>query len=187
MDALTLLHERTSVSKVTAPAPSHDQCRLLVKAALRAADHGNLQPWRFLVIEGQGLDSLGKLFERVAFSNNPQLSDAERARFVNMPKRAPMIMVVIARCQEHPKVPISEQLLSAGAAAQNIISAAYALGFGAMWRTGDMAYDPRIAQALGLTSGESIVGFIYLGTPINPPAAPRNANPDDFFSYWTGE
>lgn len=186
MDALSVLHERTSVSKVTAPAPTQEQCRLLIKAALRAADHGGLRPWRFLVIEGQGLDALGRLFERVASADNPQLSEAERERLLNMPKRAPMILVVIARCQEHPKVPVSEQLLSAGAAAQNILSAAYAMGFGAMWRTGDMAYDSRVAQALGLQSNESIIGFIYLGTPINPPAPPRSANPDDFFSYWSG-
>lgn len=187
MDAIRVLHERTSASKLTFPAPTQDQCRVLVRAALRAADHGNLRPWRFLAIEAEGLNALGDLFVRVAAEKNPDITDVERERFQKMPSRAPMIMVVIAKCQEHPKIPVNEQLLSAGAAAQNILTAAYALGLGAIWRTGDMAYDSRVAQALGLQAGEVIIGFIYLGTPVNPPTPPRSVNPDDFFSIWQKE
>lgn len=186
MDAIRVLLERTSVSKLTLPAPTKEQCRVLIGAALRAADHGNLRPWRFLVIEEQGLPALGDVFVAAALSKNPHLTDTERERIQNMPARAPMIIIVIAKCQQHPKIPVNEQLLSSGAAAQNIITAAFSLGLGAIWRTGDMAYDPQVSSALGLQEGESITGFIYLGTPINPPAAPRRAEPEDFFSHWHG-
>lgn len=187
MDAIQALTERKSISKLTTPAPSQEQCQILIKAALRAADHGNLKPWRFLIIEGAALNALGELFVNVAAKKDPQLSEPQRDRLQKMPLRAPLIMVVIAKCQEHPKVPVNEQLLSAGAAAQNIITAAYAMGLGAMWRTGDMAYDSLVMDALGLQQGEVVIGFIYLGTPVNPPVSSVNANPDDFFSRWSGE
>jgi len=186
MDALTALHQRVSVPRLTEPAPTPEQCHGLIKAALRAADHGNLQPWRFLVIEGDGLIQLGELFARVGMLNNPQLSDTEVDRFKSMPKRAPMIIVSIAVCQEHPKVPIIEQVISAGAATQNLITAAFAMGLGAVWRTGDLAYDPQIMAGLGLKTDEKIVGFVYLGTPLTPAGAPKSALPEDFFTVWSG-
>lgn len=191
MDAITVLHHRVSQSKLALPAPDREQLDILIRAATRAADHGNLQPWRFLVIEGVGLEKLGELFARVAAEKKPDISQAELDRFKSMPLRAPMIIVAIAKCQVHPKIPKVEQLIAAGAAAQNILTASFALGLGAIWRTGDMAYDGAIKQALGLVSNEAldeqIVGFIYIGTPTGSTHLPRAINPSDFFTTWTGE
>ena len=93
-------------------------------------------------------------------------------------------MVVIASPKENPKVPEIEQWLSAGAAAQNMITAAYAQGVGAVWRTGDYAYDPSVMAGLGLSDAERIIGFLYLGTvQIAPPEAPETAI-DDYFQSW---
>ncbi|MEK9823587.1 MAG: nitroreductase family protein, partial [Gammaproteobacteria bacterium] len=64
---------------------------------------------------------------------------------------------------EHPKVPEVEQVLSAGAVAQNMLIAAHALGLGAMWRTGSMAYDAIVNEGLGLAANEQVVGYLYLG------------------------
>jgi nitroreductase len=184
MDALTALHQRVSIARLTEPAPTQEQCHSLIKAALRAADHGNLQPWRFLFIQGEGLAQLGDLFARVGLAKNPSLSDAEIERFKTMPLRAPMIIVSIAVCQDHPKVPQVEQLLSAGAATQNLITAAYAMGLGAVWRTGDLAYDREIMTSLGLHQHEQIIGFIYIGTPSAAVGMPKTAPVEEFFSQW---
>ena len=187
MDAIQALHERVSVAKLGLPAPDQAQCRLLIQAALRAADHGALQPWRFLLVQGDGLQRLGDSFVSASLLQDPDLSEAAIERLRGLPTRAPMVMVVVARCQDHPKVPVIEQQLSAGAAAQNILNAAFALGLGAIWRTGELAYNRHLAQALGLAAEESIVGFIYLGTPLAPPASPKKLNPDDFFRFWPAE
>lgn len=191
MDAITLLHQRVSQSKLQAPAPNPEQLEMLIRAATRAADHGNLQPWRFLIIKDDGLKKLGQLLASVAAAKKADISQVELDRFHSMPLRAPMIIVVIAKCQVHPKVPQIEQLIAAGAAAQNIINASFALGLGAIWRTGDMAYDGTIKQALGLmtneTLNEQIIGFIYIGSPANSASQPREINPADFFSAWPQE
>jgi nitroreductase len=187
MDALVALHQRVSITKLTAPAPDGVQLKQLFKAALRAADHGNMRPWRFLVIEGQALEKLGELFARVGKDNKPEITEAELERFKSMPLRAPMIIACIAKCQENPKVPLIEQIISAGAATQNLINAAFALGLGAVWRTGDMAYDPQIKKALGLEINEELIGYVYIGTPSVPAHLPREQNPEEFFSYWSQE
>ncbi len=185
MDALHMLLQRVSVAKVTEPGPSPEQCRTLVSAALRAADHGSLQPWRFLFIEGAGREQLGELF--VQASAEQTLSDSARERFRAMPLRAPCILVAIAHCQDHPKVPFGEQQFAAAAAVQNILNAAYALGLGAIWRTGELAYSTQVAAGLGLQPTEHIMGFVYLGTPINSPSLPKTSPPEDFFRRWPAE
>ncbi len=187
MDALVALHQRVSITKLTAPAPGKEQLHQLFKAALRAADHGNMRPWRFLVIEGNSLKKLGELFAQIAASSRPEITQAELERFRSMPMRAPMIIACIAKCQENPKVPRIEQIISAGAATQNLINAAFALGLGAVWRTGDMAYNPQVKKALGVESNEELIGYVYIGTPSVPVHLPREQNPNEFFSYWSQE
>ncbi len=77
MDALTALHSRTSVPRVSGPAPSEAAVQALFQAALRAPDHGQLRPWRFLRIEGDSLQRLADLFGASALAENPGLSEEE--------------------------------------------------------------------------------------------------------------
>ena len=181
MDALQALHSRVSISRVTAPAPDDRQLENIKKAALRAADHGRLRPWRFLVIKGAGLDALGELFVAAKASD---LSKNKQERLAKKTQRAPMIIVAIANQVEHPKVPMVEQIISTGAAVQNMLNAAYAQGIGAMWRTGELSYDQKIEEGLGLSSNEKIVGFLYLGTPHKEPANAPSFCVEDYFSNW---
>src|SRR5690625_5063794 len=174
MDAISALHERVSIAKVTAPAPNVDERDAIFRVATRAADHNRLRPWRFLVIEGEGLRRLGALFETAALEEAPEIPEKTLKALGNKPLRAPMIVVAIATCEERPGVPEEEQIVSTGAAAQNMPLAAYALGVGAFWRTGAMAYHPTIAKGLGLTDNEQISGYLSLGTPASTPPKPKD-------------
>ncbi|WP_439133677.1 nitroreductase family protein [Pseudomaricurvus sp.] len=184
MEATELLLNRVSCGKLTEPAPTAEQREVMYRAALRAADHGNLQPWRFLEVEGEGLERLGELYAKAALQDDPNLSDVQRERFRKMPLRAPLVIVAIAKKIEHPKVPHIEQILATGAAAQNLINGAFAVGVGAYWRSGAMAEHPEVKQGLGLEEGEQIIGFIYLGTRSAPLKTAPKPDPADFFHPW---
>lgn len=58
MDALQLLTTRRSEKKLTAPAPDKAQLDVIFQAALNVPDHGCLSPYRFIVMEGEGLNKL---------------------------------------------------------------------------------------------------------------------------------
>lgn len=184
MTALDVLQKRVSVGKLQSPAPDKILCEAFIRAAMRAADHGNLTPWRFLLIQDEALVKLGEVFLAAAKINKPDMSIEEAQRFLSMPLRAPMIITVIAKTQVHPKIPVHEQLFSAAAAAQNMLNAAYAAGFGAIWRTGELASDSYVNNALGLIQGEQIIGFLYIGTPIQPLGEAKPKPVADFLSYW---
>jgi len=185
MDALSALHGRVSCPRLIDPAPQGETLRNIQKAAFRAADHARMRPWRFLILEGDSRDKLGELFIKAAFSKTEELiTDKQKQRIASKPLRAPMIMVVIASLKQNPKVPDIEQVISAGAAAQNMITAAYAQGVGAIWRTGDVAYDQVVMDGLGLSENEQIVGFLYLGTmPVDGLEAPV-LEVNDYFQNW---
>ncbi|MGB4073065.1 nitroreductase family protein [Pseudomonas sp.] len=181
MDALDALLNRVSAPRLVAPAPDAAQRELLFRAALRAPDHGQLRPWRFLTIEGAALTQLGELF---ASALPADASPEAVAKAHAMPLRAPLLVVVVARLQAHFKVPQQEQLLAAGCAAHGILLAAHAQGIGAVWRTGELAYNPQVAAGLGLGAGEQIVGFLYLGTPERELRAVPQLELADFVSAW---
>jgi len=184
MEALSALKNRVSCAKVKAPAPTKQQLDEIERCALRAADHGKLRPWRYLRVQGDGLVRLGKVFAKAALDQDPGLTQAQQQRYVNMPLRAPFIYVAICRVEQNPKVPRDEQMMAAACSAQNMITAAFALGLGAYWRSGAMAWDSRVKKALNLAVNEEIIGFIYLGTPALDSRPTPELQVADFFEDW---
>jgi nitroreductase len=117
---------------------------------------------------------------RNADARGPQEA-AERNRFL----RAPVVVAVVARLQDHPKIPEWEQVLSSGACCINMLNAAYALGFAAQWLTEWCAYDADFREALGLESRERIAGFIYMGTAPSAPVERQRPEVDSLVTYWS--
>ena len=66
MDALELLVNRRSASRLTDPAPAGEQLENILRAGLRAPDHGTLQPWRFFIIVDEGRERFSQLLEKGA-------------------------------------------------------------------------------------------------------------------------
>lgn len=161
---IELLQQRNACSKLVEPAPSASELKDIFKAALRAPDHANLRPWKFITVAGKGLERLGQLFVQAQLQNGLQLDAEQQQKLAAKPLRAPLIVAVVASVTEHPKVPDIEQIISASCAAQNILLAVESLGYGAIWRTGDLAYDDIVQDGLGLDANQMLLGFIYVGT-----------------------
>lgn len=187
MDAIEALTTRRSPAKLVDPGPGEEQLAVMLRAGARAPDHGRLRPWRFIVLRGAARERFGAVMAETLAARVPGVPAEVLERERRKPLRAPVVVVVAAAVQPDHKIPVVEQLLAAGASAQNVLLAAYALGFGGMWRTGDSAYDARVKEALGLAREDAIVGYLYLGTPAGraliPPDEP---DPASFVREWTG-
>jgi nitroreductase len=170
-DALALLQTRRSLKpfQLASPCPTAAEIDTLITVAARVPDHGKLVPWRFIVFEGDARlaagEAIAAAFQQRMPDARPEQLEFERARLA----RAPLVIAVVSRPNPKVKVPVWEQVLSAGAAAMNLVLAAHALGYGANWITEWYAYDRRVLDALGIGAQERIAGFIHIGTPINPP------------------
>ncbi len=169
------------------PGPSPQQIDAAIDAALRAPDHGGLKPWRFVLIRGAARARLSQLFVRRLQQREPATPPGKVEKARTMPLTAPLVIAVGARLRQDHKVPELEQLLSTGAGVMNLLNAFHAQGFGAIWLTGDNAYDREIADALGFGAAERCLGFVYVGSKAppagSPPSRPERAA---FVRDWSG-
>lgn len=184
MEAIEALTARVSGGALVEPAPDELELHTMVSAALRAPDHGRLRPWRLTVLRGTARQRLGELMAKALAHRHPDATVAQIEKERSKPLRAPLILVVAAKVVEQSKIPGIEQILSAAAAAQNVMVAAFALGFGCAWKTGEAAYDPEVKAAFGLAPSDAIVGFLYLGTNANAPSPPPPVDLRDHMVEW---
>jgi nitroreductase len=184
MDAIQLLITRTSNGKLTEPAPDSETLRLAFEAAARAPDHQSLRPTRMFVVRGEARVRLGELMGASEQRRRPAATSDELERTRAKALRAPLILVVAAVVEPHPKVPAVEQVLAAGMAAHAVLYVLQARGFAAILRTGEFAYDAELKREFGLREQDAIVGFVYAGTAKQP--APNSARPvpNEFVQDW---
>jgi len=171
LDRLTpLIRRRSVVAKHLAePGPDDEILQRILATGVRVPDHGKLGPWRLQVLGKPAQVELGDVFADVYADVHPDAREDQVAFERARPTRAPVLIVVSSRLHREHKIPEVEQLLSCGAVCQNLLNAATLVGFGAQWLTEWPAYDDRIKHALGIQTDQHIVGFIYIGTPVEPP------------------
>jgi nitroreductase len=167
MDLVTGIEARTSATRLGSPGPTREHLQRIIDAGLRAPDHGRLQPWRFTVLEGDARAKLGDAMADMLRAKLPDATEDQLASERAKALRAPTIVAVAATITQG-KIPEIEQVLAVGAAVQNMFLVANALGYGAMWKTGGAAYDPKVKELLGLAPRDHIVAFMYLGTTVAP-------------------
>lgn len=175
-DLKSYLNTRRSVPamQMNEPGPDTSQIGEMLRLATRVPDHGKLAPWRFLVIMGESRTRIGAELARIANERRGNLSEKEVEIERERLARAPVVIAVISTAGDHPKIPLWEQQLSAGAVCLNLFMAANALGFAANWLTEWYAYDAATRPLFGLNDGEQIAGFLHIGSSeMTPPDRPR--------------
>lgn len=173
------------VKHLQEPAPSAAQLAQMVQAALRAPDHGGLVPFRFSVVAGEARSALADLFEAVGLAAGKSAEalrlDRERAL------RAPMSVAVIARIDHgHPLAPEHEQWMAVGGAVAHFLAAAHGLGYAGKILSGAKVRAPAVVAAF-CEPGETLVGWIGLGTPSRPPAQKHDKPPAGQLLRWWNE
>ena len=175
--ALAFLARRQSQPAKTFTGLCPDRAALMpiLTAAVRVPDHGKLEPWRLIVLERADMARLADLAETRARETGGDAERIEKGR--GQFDRGALAVVVISSPKDHPKVPVSEQVLSAGALCLGLVNAATAAGWGANWLTGWVAHDAGFAaRAFGCSGAESVAGIVHIGQPTNP--APDRPRPD---------
>lgn len=157
------------------PVPDRSEVTEILSAATRVPDHGKLQPWRLIVVQGAAFARLADLAEAraVELGGDAEMVAKGRGQY-DLGKLA---VVVIASPKPAPKIPAVEQLMSAAALCFGLVNVAEAAGWGACWLTGWPAHDANFAaRAFGCSEGETVAGIVHIGTP--PEDAPDRPRPD---------
>ncbi len=181
------IKSRRSIGNLNLPAPKPHQIEAAIACAMTAPDHKKLQPWRFIVTQGQARRALGQAFVEAenakAERDGEQLSEKTKQKTAAMPLRAPVIITVVTKLQQHPKVPHFEQMLSVGAAVQNLILALKAQGFSTVWRTGLLANEPAVKAYFNVGEEDYVTAFIYTGTSLCDMPTRQDIDTADFIRF----
>ena len=184
--AQALISSRQNVSpkRLIAPGPSAEQLDELLALAATAPDHGLLQPWRFILVPVAQRHRLAEVFALALIDRDPgaTLEQIEAAR--EKAHRAPLLLVSIACLGERePDIPTLERMVSMGAAIQNLLLGAHALGYGAGLTSGQAMSSARLHRLCGLGTGEVAVCCVNIGTVVKRKAFARlRPRPTDLIS-----
>lgn len=172
-----IIRGRRSIGKVKGDPVPKELVEKLIEAAVWAPNHHGTEPWKFVVMTGEGRRTLGQAYADIAAESLQELTDEERSqrleKEVAKAFRAPVIIAAVCVPSDEPRVNEAEELAAANAAVQNMLLIAHDSGLGAIWRTGDPAYHPTMKKALGLAGREQVVGLIYVGYPDVQPSSSR--------------
>ena len=165
--ARALIESRQNVSpkRLAAPGPSPQQFEALMSLAAAAPDHGLLMPWRFIVVPDGQRAALAEVFALALIDRDPgaTLEQIQSAR--EKAYRAPLLMVAVACLgPREPDIPRLERMISMGAAVQNLLLGAHAMGFGAGLTSGQAMKSQRMHQLCGLAREEWAVCCVNIGT-----------------------
>jgi nitroreductase len=174
MNLENAIRERRSIGLVKPDEVDQALIEKLLEAAVYAPNHHQTEPWRFFVLRGDGRRVLGQAYAQIASELiEDSTSDANQAalkKHYDKAFRAPVIIVAVCEAAASPKVDRREELAAVHAAVQNMLLQACDMGLGAIWRTGAPAYHPHMKKAFGLRDEHEVVGFIYVGHPIQSPS-----------------
>lgn len=163
---------RRSVGRVKQDPISREQIEEVLKAGSWAPSHHGTEPWRFFVMTGKGRQVLADAYADIASDAAGQITREEleglRVKQASKAFRAPVVIAVAVSPSDAKGVIRVEEFAAAHAAVQNMLLTAHALGLGAIWRSGEPMYQPRMKQAFKLTDKEEMVGLLYMGIPDMP-------------------
>jgi len=173
--SLALIGTRMNVSpkRLIDPGPSPEQLEAMFSSAAAAPDHGQLTPWRFMIVPPAKRGLLAEVFALALIDRDPgaTLVQIEAAR--EKAYRAPMLMLAVARLvsDQEPEIPNVERIVSLGCAMQNLLLTAHAMGFGSGLTSGQAMCSERMRGLFRLGADEHAVCFVNIGTvtKIKPP------------------
>jgi nitroreductase len=142
----------------------------LVELARWAPNHHLTNPWRFRVLGERTRRALMDLAERDKPGSAVKLA------------RAPTLIAVSAVQGEDP-AEAREDLLATGVAAYLVLLGAHARGLAAYWRTVALLESPPARELLGIPAGESAVGLLYLGAPVQEQRTPERAPVQEILTF----
>jgi len=186
-DTVTLLQTRRSskARNLIAPGPDKVELRQILEIGMRVPDHGKLAPWRFVVVEKDAQAALGDAAAKAYFKEKPDASDLELEAIKSFPSQAPVVVIVLSRLNTARSIPEWEQRLSAGAACQNMMIAAHALGYLGSWLTGWSAYSDDVVRIVGGEDGDKIAGFLFFGSSDHGLSERPRPDFDEIVSYYS--
>lgn len=162
---LILGRQNFTPKRLLEPGPSADQLESLVAAAAAAPDHGELTPWRFVLIPPQHRQRLGEVFRDALLERDDQATAQQQLDALDKAFRSPCLLLAVVDLGPRDKaIPAAERLISLGCAIQNMLLLARAMAFASGLSSGQALASTALRKAFALSEHEQAACFISFGT-----------------------
>ena len=179
---LTVARRHVGLRRLLGPGPDEAALVRILEAAAQAPDHGQLLPWRVVLVPRHRRADLGAAFEEALAQRDPAADAAARARARDKAQHAPCLLVAILVDVPGSAIPTEEKLVSLGCALQNMLLAAQALGFASGLASGGALDAPGMRRLLDLAPHERAICFVGFGTAEAQKKPRVRPQPGQFFS-----
>ena len=162
-----LIHGRQNFTprRLIEPGPSPSQLDTLMVAAAAAPDHGELTPWRFILIPEAQRPALGEVFRAALLERDSAATPQQQLDASEKARRAPCLLLAVVDMAPRDKpVPDVERMVSLGCAIQNMLLMARAMGYGSGLSSGKALESIALHRAFGLSEHERAACFVSFGT-----------------------
>jgi len=179
---MTAIKARRSIfpKDYTGEAPPRAHLEKMLEASNWAPTHGKTEPWRFVVLEKEGIakffgvcnDAMKKTFGEgsekfLAYQTKQEKSKKDKAKSA----------YIIAICMKRKTLPNKlmpewEEVAATACAVQNMHLMATSLGVASYWSSGGPIDDALVLDLLGLKEeGDRCLGLFYVGMATNEKTA----------------
>lgn len=169
MEVSAAIRTRMSQHRLLDPTPNHSELGRMIESAAHAPDHGRLRPWRFITVRGPAREALGQCFAVDSDAKSPE-------QVAQLPLRAPLLVTIVFRPRGNT-IPGWEQLAATTGVVNNLMLLLHNVGYGSIWKTGKHVSSPSARAMLDVHKDESLLGWLYVGTPDPTTTIPRRAEP----------
>ena len=166
MELLHALSTRRTASGFADASPPRALLKEIIEAATWAPNHKKTEPWRFHVVAGEARVDLGDhvtSWMRGSDGASDTKIESTRRKLV----RSPIIIAVTQPGSPDDPVRDLEDYAACCCATQNLLLSAHGAGLVTKWSTGAMATMLPVFEYFGLEAHDRVVGFVYLGYPLD--------------------
>lgn len=186
--AAALLQSRQTIlpKRLMPPGPDAEQLQLILEAAASAPDHGQLLPWRFVIVPETARADLASVFAAALLERDAQATPQQVTQAQEKAYRSPLLILALVDAQRgDPEIDLGERIVSAGCAIQNMLLMATALGYGSSLTSGKALKSDGLRQLFGMTPGEQALCFLSVGSVQSRKGARLRPSPADYVSTLT--
>ena len=141
----------------------------ILENATWAPNHGQTEPWHFVVFTGKGLQKLAQ-FQASLYkeSSGERFKEQTYQNLLTNPLKASHVIALCMKRDPNRKFPEIEEIAAVASAVQNMYLSVTAYGLGGYWTTGGVTYNEKAKPFFGLSEEDKLLGFFYIAYVASP-------------------
>ena len=168
--AAALIQSRQTIlpKRLGAPGPNVAELAAILQSAAHAPDHGQLTPWRFVLVPDTSRTLLADVFAEALLERDPDAAPEQLEQAREKAYRSPVLLLAIVDGERgDADIELAERMVSAGCAIQNMLLMATAQGYGSALTSGKALKASRLRALFRLAPGEQALCFVSIGTVVS--------------------